>query len=143
MQIHIDTKSDVPVYRQIMNQVQAQIVTGRLRVGERLPSVRELAVEIRINPNTVARAYRELGQLGVVETLGGMGTYVRAGRGMPGQRLREDEYRRGVQVALAMARSLGIEPDRALEIVEQETDQIFRERGRERWPMTHSSRTHS
>jgi GntR family transcriptional regulator len=125
MRIHIDTKSNTPVYRQIMDQVQAQIATGRLRIGDRLPSVRELAVDIRINPNTVARAYRELGQLGVVETQGSTGTFVRAGEGMPGRELREEEYRRGLRAALAMALSLGIEADQARRIIQEEMDRTF------------------
>ena len=110
MQIRIDTRSDVPVYRQIIDQICALIAFGHLRIGDRLPSVRELAVDIHVNPNTVARVYRDLAQLGIVETQGGLGTFVRGGREMPGEALREDEYRRQLRAALALAVGAGAVP---------------------------------
>lgn len=125
MKLHIDTKSDVPVYRQIMDQVCARVATGQLAVGERLPSVRDLAVELRLNPNTVARAYRELGQLGVVETQGGLGTVVRAGQGMPGGERREEEYRRIVREALRTAHGLGLSAARARQLAADEIDTLL------------------
>jgi GntR family transcriptional regulator len=72
----IDTKSGVPFYRQIIEQVKFAIARGDLAPGDQLPTVRQLAVELEINPNTVIRAYRELEIEKVVETQQGSGTYI-------------------------------------------------------------------
>ncbi|MCP4246978.1 MAG: GntR family transcriptional regulator [bacterium] len=72
----IDPKSGVPFYRQIIDQIQFGIADGRLRSGERLPTVRQLAVDLKINPNTVSRAYQELEIRGVLTTQMGTGTFV-------------------------------------------------------------------
>src|SRR6476659_9381270 len=72
----LDLRSGVPVYRQIMDQVLAAIASGRLVSGDQLPTVRQLAVDLSINPNTVIRAYRELEIRGVLETEQGTGTFI-------------------------------------------------------------------
>jgi GntR family transcriptional regulator len=72
----LDSVSGVPVYRQIIDQVQGGISTGSLRPGDQLPTVRQVAVDLEINPNTVLRAYRELEIRGVLETEQGRGTFV-------------------------------------------------------------------
>ena len=72
----IDLKSGVPFYRQIIEQVKFAIASGALSPGERLPTVRQLAVELSINPNTVIRAYREMEIEGVLTTQQGSGTFV-------------------------------------------------------------------
>src|ERR1051326_7517530 len=72
----LDSQSGVPVYRQIIDQVLAGIALGALVVGDQLPTVRQVAVDLAINPNTVVRAYRELEIRGVIETQQGMGTFV-------------------------------------------------------------------
>jgi GntR family transcriptional regulator len=72
----LDAHSGVPVYRQIIDQVQAGMATGALTGGDQLPTVRQVAVDLAINPNTVVRAYRELEIRGVIETQQGMGTFV-------------------------------------------------------------------
>jgi GntR family transcriptional regulator len=74
--IQIDLKSGVPFYRQIIDQVRAAIAAGSLEPGDRLPTVRQLAVDLSINPNTVSRAYTELELTGLVETQMGSGTFV-------------------------------------------------------------------
>ena len=76
LQIHIDLKSGVPFYRQIIDQVKAAIATETIAAGDRLPTVRQLAVDLSINPNTVSRAYTELELTGLVETQMGSGTFV-------------------------------------------------------------------
>lgn len=73
---HIDVKSGVPFYRQIIDQVRAAIATETVAAGDRLPTVRQLAVDLSINPNTVSRAYTELELTGLVETQMGSGTFV-------------------------------------------------------------------
>jgi GntR family transcriptional regulator len=76
VQIHISTQDGVPVYLQIVNQVKYLVAAGRLAPGEEVPSVRALAEQLVINPNTVARAYLELERAGLVVKRHGSGTYV-------------------------------------------------------------------
>ncbi len=76
MNFLIDSKSGVPVYRQIIEQVKFAIARGALGPGDQLPTVRQLAVDVSINPNTVIRAYRELEIGGVLDTQQGSGTFV-------------------------------------------------------------------
>jgi GntR family transcriptional regulator len=72
----LDTHSGVPVYRQIIDQVQAGIASGTLSSGDQIPTVRQVAVDLAINPNTVLRAYRELEIRDVLETQQGTGTFI-------------------------------------------------------------------
>jgi GntR family transcriptional regulator len=74
--VSIDLKSGVPIYRQIIDQVKSAIATGTLGRGDRLPTVRQLAVDLSVNPNTVSRAYNELELTGLVETHMGSGTFI-------------------------------------------------------------------
>jgi GntR family transcriptional regulator len=76
----LDNGSGVPVYRQLIDQVQAGIATGILSVGFQIPTVRQVAVDLAINPNTVMRAYRELEIRGVLDTQQGTGTFIAAQR---------------------------------------------------------------
>ena len=75
-QFRLDLRSGVPVYRQLMDQVRAGIASGALATGDQLPTVRQLAVDLAINPNTVLRAYRELELGGLLETQQGTGTFI-------------------------------------------------------------------
>src|ERR1700677_938641 len=72
----LDLRSGVPVYRQIIDRVRTGIATGALAAGDQLPTVRQLAVDLAINPNTVLRAYRELELGGTLETHQGTGTFI-------------------------------------------------------------------
>jgi len=74
--LKLDLRSGVPVYRQIMDQVLGGISTGALKPGDQLPTVRQLAVDLAINPNTVVRAYRELEIREVLATQQGTGTFI-------------------------------------------------------------------
>lgn len=76
MQIKLDFRSGVPIYVQIIDQVKHLIASGELRAGDQLPTVRHLAQELRVNFNTIARAYRLLDEAGVISTQHGRGTYV-------------------------------------------------------------------
>jgi GntR family transcriptional regulator len=75
---HLDLHSGVPVYRQIIDQVRGAIASAALSPGDQLPTVRQLAVDLAINPNTVVRAYRELELGGLLETHQGTGTFISA-----------------------------------------------------------------
>jgi GntR family transcriptional regulator len=72
----LDEHSGVPVYRQLMDQVQAAIASGALTPGSQLPTVRQVAVDLAINPNTVSRAYREMEIRGLLDTQQGTGTFI-------------------------------------------------------------------
>lgn len=75
-QFALDLHSGVPVYRQLIDQVRTGIAAGSLAAGDQLPTVRQLAVDLAINPNTVMRAYRELELTGMLETHQGTGTFI-------------------------------------------------------------------
>src|SRR5438105_7633875 len=75
-QLRLDSHSGVPVYRQIIDQVIGGVAAGALTGGDQLPTVRQLAVDLSINPNTVIRAYRELEIRGMLETQQGTGTFI-------------------------------------------------------------------
>ncbi|AZS13773.1 GntR family transcriptional regulator [Paenibacillus lutimineralis] len=72
----IEFDNNLPIYLQIMNFIKKEIVTGKLKAGDKIPSVRELAAELQINPNTVQRTFQELEREEVVETRRGLGRYV-------------------------------------------------------------------
>jgi GntR family transcriptional regulator len=76
MTFELDLHSGVPVYRQIIDRVHSARAAGQLRAGDRLPTVRQLAVDLSVNPNTVVRAYRELELTGILTTHQGTGTFV-------------------------------------------------------------------
>ena len=74
--INIELRSRQPIYEQIVSQIKEQVLTGVLRPGDSMPSIRKLSVMAQVNPNTVARAYQELERMGIIETLTGRGTFV-------------------------------------------------------------------
>jgi GntR family transcriptional regulator len=76
IQFVLDPKAGVPFYRQIIDQIKFGIATGRLTAGEQLPTVRALAVELKVNLNTITKAYKELEILSILETQQGSGTYI-------------------------------------------------------------------
>jgi GntR family transcriptional regulator len=87
-QFRLDLRSGVPVYRQLIDQVLVAIASGTLANGDQLPTVRQLAVDLSINPNTVVRAYKELEIRGVLETQQGTGTFISA------KKIKQDEVQR-------------------------------------------------
>lgn len=78
MQINIDNASDRPVYQQIIDAVKRDVALGRLKKNEKLPTVRQLANQLAINPNTIAKAYRQLEQEGIITTKPGAGAFIAA-----------------------------------------------------------------
>ena len=74
----VDPRDSTPIYAQLERGVRAAIATGRLKAGDQLPTVRQLAVELRVNANTVARVYAELERSGVIETKRGVGSFISA-----------------------------------------------------------------
>jgi GntR family transcriptional regulator len=88
----LDLASGVPVYRQIMDQVMGAVASGTLSPGDQLPTVRQMAVDLEINPNTVVRAYKELEIRGMLETHHGSGTFI------GNQKVKRDELERQRQL---------------------------------------------
>ena len=111
----LDLHSGVPVYRQIIDQVRGGVASGTLKVGDQLPTVRQLAVDLAINPNTVVRAYRELELGGLLETHQGTGTFISAQkiRGGDGERARQ--LARIVEDAAARAGAAGFSVEELIE----------------------------
>jgi len=91
LSINISTGSNTPIYKQITDQVRLAVATGRLAVGDQLPSVRALAEDLVVNPNTVARAYADLAREGLIESRAGRGVFVTRKRKMF---MREEGWRR-------------------------------------------------
>lgn len=119
MQIHISTSDGVPIYVQVVNQIKFLIASGRLSAGEELPPIRVLAAQLLINPNTVARAYRELETAGIVEKRRTSGTYV-SEQGSPlAKRERIKILSERIDALLAEASHMGISLDEVLKLVEQ------------------------
>jgi GntR family transcriptional regulator len=109
--IRVDATSFVPIYEQIKQEIGRLVATGRLKTGEPLPSIRDLAASVIVNPNTVARAYRELEQGGLIATQKGRGSFV-------AERARPDAAKdlrahlaRAMDEAVAEARKFGLDDD--------------------------------
>lgn len=132
MQLHIATGSELPIYRQIMRQITDAIAGGRLRPGDKLPSQRDLAVQLVISPLTVKKAYDELEREGLIRTERGRGTFVAAGaptidRGEQLERLREMTRR-----LLSRAHLIGVPLPDLLELIEEAEAELAAERAASR-----------
>lgn len=119
MQIHISAADGVPIYLQIVNQVKYLVSAGRLTPGEELPPIRTLAEKLLVNPNTVARAYRELEMAGIVLKRRTTGTYVSGTGTRLGRRDRVRIVTRRIDALLAEARHMSIPLDELLDLVRQ------------------------
>lgn len=112
MHLQLNFRSGVPVYLQIVQQVQAAVASGAGRPGDPLPSVRQLAEELRINRNTVAKAYAELEAAGVVETRAGRGCYVKGNGASPLRRsVRNERIAAEMDALIVQAHHLQLEDE--------------------------------
>jgi len=119
MQLHISANDGVPIYLQIVNQVKYLVASGRLSAGEELPPIRVLAEQLLVNPNTVARAYRELEMAGVVEKRRTAGTYV-SDQGSPlARRERVKILTERVDALVAEARQMDIPLEEIVALLEK------------------------
>lgn len=100
-EFRLDLHSGVPVYRQIIDQVTGGIATGAMTPGDQLPTVRQVAVDLAINPNTVMRAYRELEIRGVLETQQGTGTFIGS------KKVKRDDVERRRQLSQLVSELVG------------------------------------
>lgn len=119
MKLHVSSSDGVPIYLQIVNQVKYLVASGRLEEGEELPAIRTLAEQLLVNPNTVARAYRELALAGVVTKRRTAGTYV-SGAGSPLARRERLRILGGrIDALLAEARQMDVGVDDLIDLVRQ------------------------
>jgi DNA-binding transcriptional regulator YhcF (GntR family) len=111
----LDLHSGMPVYRQIIDQVRGGIASGLLTSGDQLPTVRQLAVDLAINPNTVVRAYRELEFGGLIETHQGTGTFISAQKMKRADAERERQLAQIVADCVSRAGAAGFTVDELIE----------------------------
>jgi GntR family transcriptional regulator len=131
VQIHISTTDGVPIYLQIVNQVKYLVAAGRLAPGEELPPIRTLAERLVVNPNTVARAYRELEAEGVVEKRRTAGTYVSGAGPRLNRRERLKILAQRVDALLAEARQLDIAVAEVVDLIHRRDEVMQGRKGAE------------
>jgi GntR family transcriptional regulator len=122
----IDFKSGTPVYLQLVEQVRHAAAAGGLRAGESLPSIRPLAEELRVNRNTIAKAYAELESQGVIETLPGKGCFVKAVNSLLTKSARTDLLVQEIDRAIVAAHHLQIDDAELLALVKKRLETFDR-----------------
>ncbi len=120
LHFQMDPRSGVPVYRQVIDQVKYYVASGTLRAGDQLPSIRELAEALTVNPTTVVKAYNELVHEEVIELRHGKGAFVAAQAAAMPAKEREKALRRLARQLAIEATQMGAPSRQVLEIVEQE-----------------------
>ena len=116
--IQIDTRSQVPVYAQIMDRIRALVLAGPLKPGSALPSVRQLAADLEINPNTVAKAYSLLEREGLVSTVRRRGTLIAASAEDVAQKTVTTRLEGAIDRMIEEAAVLGVDPDELAKALE-------------------------
>lgn len=114
----VDPRSGVPIYLQIIEQIKRSIALGVLQAGEQLPTVKQLAVDLTVNPNTVARAYRDLERDDVIATAPGRGSFVRADGATESPKVAAEIGGDALDVALREAKSVGLSRAEVRELFE-------------------------
>lgn len=121
----VDPRSGVPIYLQIIEQVKRSVALGVLQAGEQLPTVKQLAIDLTVNPNTVARAYRELERDSVIETAPGRGSFVRTDGVEQSTKAATDVARDAIEGALREAKSIGLSRADVRELAQNAIDRWF------------------
>lgn len=114
----LDPSNGVPIYRQIIQQIEYAILSGRMKAGDRLPTIRALAVELKINPNTIARAYGELEILGILQTQVGSGTYISDKKPDTDDDILNRKIQEVLQRFINEMRDLGVDKQEILRLIE-------------------------
>jgi GntR family transcriptional regulator len=121
MDIELDFRSGIPIYMQIVERIKEMIASGRLKPGDQLPTVRAMALELRVNFNTIARSYRLLDEAGVISTQQGRGTYILE---MPPPEVSESIRQKALEALthryLADAERLKASPEELTKILEEQ-----------------------
>ncbi len=125
MQIRLDPTSRDPIYSQLVEQVERLVAGGELSDGDKLPSVRELALRLRINPNTVARAYGELETNGVVVRQRGRGVFVTAPQHKLTERQQLELLRAPMDELLLTAWKAGVDLDTVLAVLKRRAEELL------------------
>ncbi|HEY1868831.1 MAG TPA: GntR family transcriptional regulator [Candidatus Cybelea sp.] len=123
----VDPRSGVPIYLQIIEQIKRSIALGVLQAGEQLPTVKQLAIDLTVNPNTVARAYRELEREQVIETAPGRGSFVRTNGVTESPKIAAEIAGDALDLALREAKSVGLERDEVRRLFENALTRWFGE----------------
>jgi len=122
----VDPRSGVPIYLQVIEQVKRAIALGTLAPGEQLPTVKSLALGLTVNPNTIARAYRDLERERVIETSPGRGSFVPAGNAQTdSRRAAHDAAEKELADAVRAARSFGLDRRTVTALIERALDHWF------------------
>ena len=124
MIFEINFKSGMPIYLQMVDQIKAAAASGALQPGEALPSIRPLAEELRVNRNTVAKAYSELENLGVIETLPGRGCFLKENHSALRKDVRRKLLMKDVDQAIVQAHHLQVPRDEFLALVSERMDAL-------------------
>ena len=128
LHLQIDERSGVPVYRQMMDQLRYYVAGGTLRVGDQLPSIRELAGALAVNPTTVVKAYTELERDGVIEMRHGKGAFVTEGSVALPPAEQEHALRRSARQVALEAAQLKVPPARVMAVVRDEINRLAKDR---------------
>lgn len=126
MVIQIDFKTGKPVYLQLVDQIRYAAASGGLRPGEALPSIRPLAEELRVNRNTIAKAYAELESQGVIETIPGKGCFLKENHSPFTRQVRQKLLLKEVDEAVVTAHHLQVNRDDFLALVNERLDHFER-----------------
>jgi GntR family transcriptional regulator len=124
VKLHISSHDGVPIYLQIVNQVKYLVASGRLEAGEELPPIRTLAEQLLVNPNTVARAYRELELAGVVTKRRTAGTYVSDTTSPLARRERLKIVTERIDALLAEARQMDVDTETLIELIQEREERM-------------------
>lgn len=131
MLFQVDFKSGKPVYLQLVDQIRYAAASGGLRAGEPLPSIRPLAEELRVNRNTIAKAYTELESQGVIETIPGKGCFLKQNHSPFTKSIRQKLLLKEVDAAVVTAHHLQVGRDDLLALVKERLD-YFERKSKER-----------
>ena len=127
LHIQLDPSSGVPVYRQVMDQIRHYVAAGTLKPGDLLPSIRELAKALHINPATIVKAYSELEHAGDIAVQHGKGAFIAENAGRKSRTEVEREFRRRAEPLAGVAVQLGLSAERAAELLREEMQKIGRQ----------------
>jgi GntR family transcriptional regulator len=114
----LDPNNGVPIYRQIIQQVEYAVFSGRMLPGDKLPTIRSLAIELKINPNTIAKAYGEMEIRGILITQVGSGTYISDKKPAPEADERDRKIREVLGRFIQEMRNLGVEKEELIKRIE-------------------------
>ncbi len=128
MFLQIQFQSGKPTYLQIVDQIKTAVASGRLKRGDALPGIRPLAERLRINRNTVAKAYTELERQGVVETQAGKGCFVSDHHTPFSQKMRQKKLQEAVDAAIVEAHHLQFSDEELLKIIQQRLQSYARKK---------------